>query len=100
MKILTKIKTVKWHGKMVKLNLHALYSDLTVVYTLIVLCIFQQQCGIRRCITVDRYIIAYCVSYVYVWSHSCVDQELFFLCSPSYYLPVVFILFQLLLINS
>ena len=41
---------------MVKLNIHALYSDLTVVYTLIVLCICQQQNGIRRCITVDRYL--------------------------------------------
>jgi len=27
---------------MVKLNLHALYSDLTVVYTLIVLCILDK----------------------------------------------------------
>ena len=49
---------------MVKLNIHALYSDLTVVYTLIVLCIYQQQSGIRRRITVDRQFIAYCVSYV------------------------------------
>ena len=40
---------------MVKLNLHALYLDLTVVYTLVVLCICQQQNGIRRHITVDRY---------------------------------------------
>ena len=50
---------------MVKLNLHALYLDLTVVYTLIVLCICQQQSGIRHRITVDRYFIAYCVSYLY-----------------------------------
>jgi len=33
---------------MVKLNLHALYADLTVFYTQIVLCICQQQSGIRR----------------------------------------------------
>jgi len=64
---------------MVKLNLHALYSDLTVVYTLTVLCIWQQQSGIRRRITVDRYFIAYCVSYVYVGSHNCTDEELFFI---------------------
>ena len=60
---------------MVKLKLHALYSDLTVVYTLIVLCICQQQSGIRLRITVDRYFIAYCASYVYVGSHGCTDQH-------------------------
>ena len=43
---------------MVKLNFHVLCSDLTVVYTLIVLCTCQQQNGIRRRITVDRYFIA------------------------------------------
>jgi len=43
---------------MVKLNLHALYSVLTVVYALIVLCIYQQKSGIRRRITVDRYFTA------------------------------------------
>jgi len=32
---------------MVKLSLHALYSGLTVVHTLIVFCICQQQSGIR-----------------------------------------------------
>jgi len=74
---------------MVKPNLHALYSDLTVVYTLIVLCMCQQQSGIRRRVTVDRYFIAYCVSCVYVGSQSCADQELF-LYLPSHHLPVVF----------
>jgi len=64
---------------MVKLNLHTLYSDLTVVYTLIVLCICQQRDGIRCRITVDRYFIAYCVSYVYLGSHSCADREFFFI---------------------
>jgi len=87
-KFLPKIKTVKQCGKMVKLNLHALYSDLIVVCTLIVLCICQHQDGIRRRITVDRY-FAYCVSCVYLGSHSCADQELF-LYSPNHHLPVVF----------
>jgi len=68
---------------MVKLSLLALNSDLTVVYTLTILCICQQQNGIWRRITVDRYFIAYCVSYVYLGSHSCADQQLF-LYSPSH----------------
>ena len=58
---------------MVKLNLHALYSDLTVAYTLIVLSICQQQNGIRRRITVDRYFIAYCV--LYMWDHTVVPTK-------------------------
>jgi len=45
---------------MVKLNLHTLYSDLTVVYIPTVLRVCQQQNGIRRRITVDRYFITYC----------------------------------------
>jgi len=32
---------------MLKLNIHALYSGLTMVYIPIVLCICQQQSGIR-----------------------------------------------------
>ena len=74
---------------MVKLNLHALYSDFAVVYTLIALCICKQQSGILRRITVDTYFTAYCVSYVYVGSHSCAVQELL-LHSPSHHLPVTF----------
>jgi len=35
------IKAVEEYGKMVKLNLHVLYSGLTIVYTLIVLYICQ-----------------------------------------------------------
>jgi len=57
---------------MVKLNLHALYSDLTVVYTLTVFCICQQQSGIRRRITVDRYFIA---SRMYMWDHTVVPPK-------------------------
>ena len=41
------IKAVEQYGKMVKLNLHVPYSGLTVVRTLIVLYICQQQSGIR-----------------------------------------------------
>ena len=43
---------------MVKLNLHALYSGLTIVHTPIVLCICQQQTEFVRLITVDRYFFA------------------------------------------
>jgi hypothetical protein len=35
-------------------------------------------------ITVDRYFFIYCVSYVYVGSHSCADQGFFFLYSPTW----------------
>jgi len=73
-KFILKIKTVKQYGKTVKLILHALYSDLTVVCTLTVLCICQQRRGIRRRITVDRYCIACCVVYTcdptYMWDHT------------------------------
>jgi hypothetical protein len=73
---------------MVKTNLHALYSDLTLVYKLIMSCIRQQQSGIRRRITVDRYFNS---SRMYMWDHTveqtksrfCIHQvtifQLFFL---------------------
>jgi len=54
------IKAVEQYGKMVKLNLHVLYSGLTMIHTLIVVYICQQQSGIRVFITVDRYFFAYC----------------------------------------
>jgi len=37
---------VEQYSKMVKINLLALYSGLTTVHTLIVLCICRQQSGI------------------------------------------------------
>ena len=42
--------------------------------------------------------VACYVSYVYVGSHSCADQELI-LYSPSHHLPVAFSILELLLIN-
>ena len=72
--------------KLLRLNCHALHPDLTVVYTLIAFCICQQQCGIRRRITVDRYFIAYCVSYVYIHMYVYVHIHSIHiqLCDPTY----------------
>ena len=46
-KFLLMTKAVEQYGKMVKLNLHVLYSGLTMVHTIIVCYICQQQSGIR-----------------------------------------------------
>jgi len=68
---------------MVKLNLHALYSGLTMVHTQIVLCVYQQRCGIRASYHSRQLHFAYFVSYVHVGSHNCADQELFFVFTKS-----------------
>ena len=80
---------MKQCGKMVKLNLHALYSDLTVVYKLIQLCICQQQSGIWCRITVDRHFNA---SRMCMWGHTAVQTN--FVIIASCLMCVVCVLFS------
>jgi len=65
--------------KMVKQNLHALYSGLTKVHTLTVLCTCEQQVGIRASLSQEMGTSLHIASRMCMWGHTVVQTKSFFL---------------------